>query len=83
VPIAKLEAFLDVALSALDVLRVPPAPSSGSPYLELPRKPEPPRFAKDLSERPQRLAGEGLLELPPTASEHLVFPCPTRYHITV
>src|SRR3989442_14583079 len=58
-------------------------PSSGSPYLELPRKPEPPRFAKDLSERPQRLAGEGLLELPPTASEHLVFPCPTRYHITV
>src|ERR1035441_9208528 len=58
-----------------DVLRVPQAPSSGSPYLELPRKPEPPRFAKDLSRRPRQFAGGGLLGLFPAASEHPVFPC--------
>src|SRR5208283_3551000 len=78
VPIAKREAFLDVVLSGPAVRRVPPAPSSGSPYLERPRKPEPPRFAKDLSERLPRLVGEGLLAPPPAASEHLAFPWPTR-----
>jgi hypothetical protein len=78
VSIAKPEVVLDVVLSALGVLPVPPSPSSGSPYLELLRKLEPPPFAKDPSELPQRLVGEGLLELLPTASEHLVFPCPTH-----
>src|SRR6266404_5598513 len=75
VPIAKPEVVLDVVLSAPGVLRVPPSPSSGSPYLELLRKLEPPQFAKDPSELPQRLAGEGLPELPPATSEHLGFPC--------
>ena len=58
-------------LSAPVVLPVPPAPSSGSLYLELPRRLEPPRFAKDLSELPPPLADEDLLELPPVASKHV------------
>jgi hypothetical protein len=81
VPTAKPAVVLAVVLSAPVVLPVPPSPSSGSLYRELPRRLEPPQFAKDLSALPQRLAGEDLLELPPAANEHLGFPCPTHYHI--
>src|SRR5580658_8343133 len=76
VPSAKPEAVHAVVLSAPHARRFPQAPSSGSPSLALPRKPLPPRFAKDLSRRPGQLAGEGLLGLLPAASEHPVFPCP-------
>ena len=63
-------------LSAPGVLRVPQVPTNGSPYLALLRKPQPPPFAEDPSERPPRLVGEGLLALLRTANGHPVFPCP-------
>src|SRR5271169_6136093 len=75
-PIAKPEVVRDAVLSAPGVRRVPQVPTNGSPYLALPRKPEPPPFAEDPSERPPRLVGEGLLALLRTASGHPVFPCP-------
>src|SRR5207247_5359607 len=53
----------------------PASPSRRLPCPERLRKLEPPPFAKDPSELPQRLAGEGLPELPPATSEHLGFPC--------
>ena len=78
VSIAKPVAALDVGPSAPAVLRVPQSPSSGSLYLELPRKLEPLPFAKDPSELLQQLADEDFLEPRPTVSEHLAFPCPTH-----
>src|ERR1700730_442110 len=38
-------------------------------------------FAKDLSQRPGPLAGEGPLGLLPAENVHPVFPCQTHYHI--